>query len=116
NSNVIQPHSTIQPQYGAPAQPSVPQYGSQPSYGAQSNYGNTASGQAPSNTPYRPFTTSSVGGDPLKAKKEKQRSGGFGKIFLSFMAGVVVVGLLMYTADVQNWFSKEVTVAQSNSY
>ena len=123
NNEAVANPSAVQPQYGAPSQPSVPQYGAQPGYGtqpgngAQPNYSNAAAGgPAPNNMPYRPFTTSTVGGDPLKAKKEKQRSGGFGKIFLSFMAGVVAVGLLMYTADVQNWFSKEVTVTQGNSY
>lgn len=73
-----------------------------------------ATSPQPNQSAYRPFTTSG-GGDPLSAKKEKRSSGGFGKMFLSFMAGVVAVGLLMYTADVQNWFSKDV-ISTQNSY
>lgn len=65
--------------------------------------------------PFRPFTTSQGGGsDPFTPKKEKKRSSGFGKMFLSFLAGVMVVGVLMYTADAQNWFTKE-SVVQTNT-
>jgi serine protease Do len=117
------PMGTVQPHYQATSQPSAnypygttshssetapqsySQYGGVNNYGAVANHNPVANGQAPNHVPYRQFTTSTVGGDPLAAKKEKQRSGGFGKI-----------GLLMYTADVQNWFSKDVPVTQSNTY
>ncbi|URN94726.1 MAG: trypsin-like peptidase domain-containing protein [Candidatus Pristimantibacillus lignocellulolyticus] len=86
----------------------------------QATYGNQTTTpvyneQAQVGTNYRPFTTSQVGGnDPFGSKKEKNPNG-FGKIFLSFMAGVIAVGLLMYTADVQNWFSQEVTVSKQTT-
>jgi len=70
----------------------------------------------PAQPQYRPFTTSSGGGHSLEGGKQKKNSGGFGKMFLSFMAGVVAVGLLMYTADVQNWFTKDAVVSQGVSY
>jgi len=85
-------------------------------YGGNGTYGSSSQQANPTPSQYRPFTTTSGGGDPLSAKKEKRRSGGFGKMFLSFMAGVVAVGILMYTADVQNWFSKDVMSSAESSY
>lgn len=83
------------------------------------SYGNDKQSEStlPSNTTYRSFTTSQGGGnDPFESKNERKKGNGFGKIFLSFMAGVVAVGLLMYTADTQNWFTKETTnTTQSSS-
>ncbi|GIP15603.1 hypothetical protein J40TS1_12450 [Paenibacillus montaniterrae] len=113
------PMQTVQPSYPA-HDSSSPYNGAANVQGAAAQYGTGYSAAAQQSAsiaaPVRPFTTSSGGGDPLSAKKEKNRSGGFGKMFLSFMAGVVVVGLLMYTADVQNWFSNEAVVSQNNSY
>jgi len=79
-------------------------------------YGSSSQQTNPTPSQYRPFTTTNGGGDPLSAKKEKKRSGGFGKMFLSFMAGVVAVGLLMYAADSQNWFSNDVNTTSQSSY
>ncbi len=42
--------------------------------------------------------------------KKKQRTS-FGAMFMSFLAGVLVVGVLMYTADTQNWFTGAATTS-----
>ncbi|MFC4599597.1 S1C family serine protease [Cohnella hongkongensis] len=61
---------------------------------------------APGAREYRPFT---VSGGPAKndwgAKPPRRTS--FRAIFASFLAGVIVVGALMYAADRQNWFTGE---------
>jgi S1-C subfamily serine protease len=57
--------------------------------------------------PARTFTPSGKGWGETK---EKKRGSSFKSVFLSFMAGVLVVGALMYTADVQNWFTSGRTV------
>lgn len=87
-------------------------------YGEAAYNSPNGAAQQPSSpgAPYRAFTTSNGGDNPFAAKKEKKRAGGFGKMFLSFMAGVVAVGLLMYTADSQNWFSKGTAATQGSSY
>ncbi|MFD0961575.1 S1C family serine protease [Paenibacillus chungangensis] len=54
--------------------------------------------------PFQPGGASGKGG--WQGKKEK-RGSSFKSMFLSFLAGVLVVGGLMYTADVQNWFSPD---------
>ncbi len=60
----------------------------------------------PATKEYRPFT---VSGGPARndwgAKPPRRTS--FRAVFASFLAGVVVVGLLMYSADRQNWFTGE---------
>lgn len=77
-----------------------------------------ATGNSQSNSSgntYRPFTTSQGGGnDPFGPKNENKKNNGFAKIFFSFMAGVIAVGLLMYTADAQNWFTKTSTNTQQS--
>lgn len=40
-------------------------------------------------------------------KVREPRRTSFRAVFMSFLAGVVVVGSLMYTADVRNWFTSE---------
>lgn len=79
----------------------------QPTYYNQSSggYGQPTSGyqqQQPQIQPARTFTPSGKGWGETK---EKKRGSSFKSVFLSFMAGVLVVGALMYTADVQNWFT-----------
>lgn len=51
----------------------------------------------------RTFSTSG-GGKPAFQVREKKGTS-FKSVFLSFLAGVIVVGGLMYTADVRNWFT-----------
>lgn len=61
-------------------------------------------------TQLRPFTASHNGGwQP--SKKEKKGGTSFKAVFASFLAGVIVVGGLMYTADVRNWFTPNESVA-----
>lgn len=101
------PNTTMQP--AATSSYQQPVYDNQ---AATSMYNEPA--QATPN--YRPFTTSQGGGnDAFGTKMERKNSNGFGKIFLSFMAGVIAVGLLMYTADVQNWFSANSSVSTQSS-
>ena len=103
----VRPNTPMQPPTTSPYQ--QPVYGNQaapPIYNEQD--------QVPPN--YRPFTVSQGGGNDASGKsKEKKQTSGFGKIFLSFMAGVIAVGLLMYTADVQNWFSTDSPVSTQSS-
>ena len=51
----------------------------------------------------RAFTTSGSGKTAFQVKEKRGTS--FRSVFLSFLAGVLVVGGLMYTADVRNWFT-----------
>lgn len=101
-------------------QPTNDHYGQQALYGNQPPSAPTApvyNEQTNTQQTYRPFTTSQGGGnDPFAPKRDKKQSNGIGKMFLSFMVGVIAVGLLMYTADVQNWFSQNtITTSQSAS-
>ncbi|MEK3884159.1 trypsin-like peptidase domain-containing protein [Paenibacillus sp. PL2-23] len=64
----------------------------------------------------RSFTTSGSGKGAFQVREK--RGGSFKSMFASFLAGVLVVGGLMYTADVQNWFTptaESVLPAQSES-
>ncbi|RCW41906.1 S1C family serine protease [Paenibacillus prosopidis] len=85
-------------------------------------YGNTAS--VPSAVPYhgevveqaepqtqqqsqiRSFNPSQQSAKGSWKVREPRRTS-FRAVFMSFLAGVVVVGSLMYTADVRNWFTSE---------
>ncbi|MCR2807944.1 S1C family serine protease [Paenibacillus soyae] len=51
----------------------------------------------------RTFTTSGNGKGAFQVREKRGTS--FKSVFLSFLAGVLVVGGLMYTADVRNWFT-----------
>ncbi|MFD0590796.1 S1C family serine protease [Paenibacillus sp. GCM10027627] len=62
----------------------------------------------------RPFTTSSNANQNGWPGKEK-RGTSFKSIVASFLAGVLVVGGLMYTADVRNWFTPGDSVAATQS-
>lgn len=62
-------------------------------------------------TQLRPFTPSQAGGKNGWQKKEKKGGTSFKAVFASFLAGVIVVGGLMYTADVRNWFTPTETVS-----
>lgn len=61
---------------------------------------------SPATKEYRPFT---VSGGAVKSdwNAKPPRRTSFRAIFASFLAGVIVVGALMYTADRQNWFTGE---------
>ena len=52
--------------------------------------------------PFRPNQQSAKGSWQVN---EPRRRTSFKAMFASFLAGVLVVGTLMYTADTQNWFS-----------
>jgi S1-C subfamily serine protease len=62
-------------------------------------------------TQLRPFTPSQAGGKNGWQKKEKRSGTSFKAVFASFLAGVILVGGLMYTADVRNWFTPSETVS-----
>lgn len=62
-------------------------------------------------TQLRPFTPSQGGGKNGWQKKEKKGGTSFKAVFASFLAGVILVGGLMYTADVRNWFTPSETVS-----
>jgi len=71
--------------------------------------------QRPTHLPYERMESAGnvpPGGNPSFQVSKKKPSGAFGKMFLSFMAGAIVVGLLMYTADVQNWFTSNKAITQ----
>jgi serine protease Do len=56
----------------------------------------------------RAFTPSyggSKGSWQANEPKKKKQGTSFGAMFMSFLAGVLVVGVLMYAADTQNWFT-----------
>ncbi|MHA6483164.1 S1C family serine protease [Paenibacillus sp. strain BS8-2] len=61
-------------------------------------------------TQLRPFTPS-AGNNTGWQKKEKKSRTSFKAVFASFLAGVIVVGGLMYTADVRNWFTPSESVS-----
>lgn len=67
----------------------------------------------PSDREYRPFTVSG-GGKNWEASQPPRRSS-VRSIFASFMAGVVVVGGLMFAADRGDWFSTKAAVPASSS-
>jgi serine protease Do len=85
-------------------------------YGSATDSG-PAAAQPPQPTQLRPFTPSHGGGkNGWQAKKEKKTGTSFKAVFASFLAGVILVGGLMYTADVRNWFtSNEVVTTQTES-
>ncbi|WP_424766338.1 S1C family serine protease [Paenibacillus sp. sgz302251] len=58
----------------------------------------------PQKSQIRSFTSSQPSGKGPWQIREKNRTS-FKAIFLSFLAGVVLVGGLMYTADINNWFT-----------
>lgn len=63
--------------------------------------------------PFNPSPQSSKG--PWQVRETRRTS--FKAVFASFLAGVILVGSLMYTADLNNWFTKEQALAtntQSN--
>ncbi|MBH5319267.1 trypsin-like peptidase domain-containing protein [Paenibacillus sp. GSMTC-2017] len=62
----------------------------------------------------RPFTATHTAGNNGWKVKEK-RGTSFKSVFLSFLAGMLVVGGLMYTADVRNWFTSNGVVETSKS-
>lgn len=66
-------------------------------------------------TQLRPFTPSQGGGKNGWQKKEKKGGTSFKAVFASFLAGVILVGGLMYTADVRNWFTPSETVASQTT-
>lgn len=60
----------------------------------------------------RSFTTSGTGKGAFQVREKRGTS--FKSVFLSFLAGVLVVGGLMYTADVRNWFTPTSETAASS--
>ncbi|MHA7965637.1 S1C family serine protease [Paenibacillus sp. CAU 1782] len=79
----------------------------QPAYYNQSSggYNQPPSGYPQQPSQIQPTRTFTPSGKGWGETKEKKRGSSFKSVFLSFMAGVLVVGALMYTADVQNWFT-----------
>ncbi|NIK78541.1 S1-C subfamily serine protease [Paenibacillus castaneae] len=65
--------------------------------------------RAPQQSPIRTFTPSNQTSKSGWQVREPRRTS-FSAIFMSFLAGVIVVGLLMYTADLNNWFTKDQAV------
>ncbi|MDQ0060820.1 S1C family serine protease [Paenibacillus harenae] len=64
----------------------------------------------------RPFTPTGVGNKGPWTVREPKRTS-FKAMFASFLAGVVLVGGLMWTADTRNWFTSDqvqATVKESN--
>lgn len=73
--------------------------------------------QPPVQSQIRPFNPSPQSAKGPWQVREKRRTS-FKAVFASFLAGVILVGSLMYTADLNNWFTKEQALAtntQSNS-
>lgn len=68
--------------------------------------------QSPQLSQIRSFTPSQSSKGPWQVREPRRTS--FKAVFASFLAGVVLVGSLMYTADLNNWFTKEQALA-SNS-
>ncbi len=63
----------------------------------------------------RPYSVTTVNGGTSGWKVNETKRTSFKSVFLSFMAGVLVVGGLMYTADVQNWFTPGQAVTTQES-
>ncbi|WP_141502775.1 S1C family serine protease [Paenibacillus luteus] len=62
--------------------------------------------RAPQQSQIRSFTPSPASSKgPWQVREPKRTS--FKSMFISFLAGVLLVGSLMYTADINNWFTKE---------
>ncbi|WP_029192143.1 S1C family serine protease [Paenibacillus harenae] len=61
-------------------------------------------GRRPQQSPIRSFNPSAQSAKGTWQVRETRRTS-FRAVFLSFLAGVLVVGGLMYTADMQNWFT-----------
>lgn len=100
-----------------PAQASSqePAAASQPYSQQQGDQASFADSMPPA--PVRPFSSSQSSARGGWQVKEPQRRTSFKAMFSSFIAGVLVVGSLMYAADVNNWFSKpaEATVSQQGT-
>lgn len=77
-------------------------FGSASGQGYGSGDGGSDGRGLPSNREYRPFTVSG-GGRNWEAPPRRRSS--FRAMFASFLAGVVVVGGLMFASDRYNWFS-----------
>lgn len=63
----------------------------------------------------RTFSTSGSSKPAFQVREKKGTS--FKSVFISFLAGVIVVGGLMYTADVRNWFTptaESVAISQTD--
>jgi S1-C subfamily serine protease len=63
-------------------------------------------------SPIRSFTPSSQSAKGAWQVREPRRTS-FKAVFASFLAGVILVGSLMYTADLNNWFTKEQALASN---
>lgn len=88
-----------------------------PSYGssydsAEEQQRSAAPAVQPSEREYRPFTVSG-GGRNWEGPAKPQRRSSVRAIFASFMAGVVVVGGLMFAADRGDWFSTKAAAPAS---
>ncbi|CAM4305308.1 S1-C subfamily serine protease [Paenibacillus endophyticus] len=71
-----------------------------------------ASPPAPIQSPIRSFNPSpQTAKGPWQVRESKRTS--FKAVFVSFLAGVILVGSLMYTADLNNWFTSEPTAANT---
>ncbi|MCU6709870.1 trypsin-like peptidase domain-containing protein [Paenibacillus sp. J5C_2022] len=114
------PHAQARPPYAHRQQQEQPQ---QATYEQSAQSAEQPHAQQHETSPYmhqgeqqrqlRPFQPGGASGKSgWQAKKEKPRSS-FKSMFLSFLAGVLVVGGLMYTADVQNWFSPDASTLET---
>ncbi|WP_138754826.1 S1C family serine protease [Paenibacillus sinopodophylli] len=68
--------------------------------------------QVPVQSQIRSFNPSPQASKGAWQVREKKRTS-FRAIFASFLAGVILVGTLMYTADINNWFTNEQAVANN---
>ncbi|OBZ09298.1 S1C family serine protease [Bacillus sp. FJAT-26390] len=71
-----------------------------------------AAPRAPQQSQIRSFTPSPQSSKGPWQVREPRRTS-FKAIFASFLAGVILVGGLMYTSDVNNWFTKEQALASN---
>ncbi|MGO4185478.1 S1C family serine protease [Paenibacillus sp. MCAF9] len=71
-----------------------------------------ARSQSPMQSQIRTFTPSPQSSKGPWQVREPRRTS-FKAIFSSFLAGVLVVGSLMYTADLNNWFTKEAALTSN---
>lgn len=75
----------------------------------QTEFLEQAAPRPPQQSQIRTFTPSAQSPKGGWQVREQRRTS-FKAIFLSFLSGVIVVGLLMYTADLNNWFTGEKSV------
>ncbi|WP_169083836.1 S1C family serine protease [Paenibacillus sp. PL91] len=68
--------------------------------------------RAPQQSQIRSFTPSPQSSKGPWQVREPRRTS-FKAVFASFLAGVVLVGALMYTSDINNWFTKEPALASN---